>query len=124
MEEKDLKFTSTHEWAHVEGTIALCGISSHAQEELGDVVFVELPEEGASITQFQEFGTIESTKAASQLYAPLSGKIIKVNNSLLEKPELINKDPNGGGWMVKVEIANHSEIEKLMNFEEYSKSIK
>jgi glycine cleavage system H protein len=124
MEEKSLKFLSTHEWAHIEGSTAICGISSHAQKELGDIVFVELPEVGTTITQSQEFGTIESTKAASQLYAPLSGKVIKVNTSLYEKPELINKDPYDGGWMIKIEISNPEEINNLLVFEKYQETIK
>ena len=124
MDEKNLKFTNTHEWVYIDGSSATIGITEHAQKELGDVVFVELPEAGSEIRQFEEFGTIESTKAASQLYAPLSGKVTEVNTLLNENPALVNNEPYAGGWMIKIEILSPEETSKLMNFEEYSKSIK
>jgi len=123
MKAEDLLFTTTHEWAFVSGETAVIGISDHAQKELGDVVFIEMPETGRKLTMGEEFGTIESTKAASQLYAPLSGTVIETNNTVTKSPELVNKDPYGAGWLIKVKFSNKDEIAKLMDFPRYSAAL-
>jgi glycine cleavage system H protein len=117
----ELKYTKEHEWVIVEGKIATIGITDHAQSELGDIVFVEMPELGKQLTQNGEFGVVESVKTVSNLYSPVSGKITAVNELLGGKPETINKDPYGQGWIIKVENINADELNKLLNAEEYKK---
>ena len=124
MKPEDLKFTSTHEWVAISGDTATIGISDHAQKELGDIVFIEMPEIGKNLTTQEEFGTIESTKAASQLYAPLSGKVIEINKELSQSPELVNKDPYGKGWIIKITISNPDETRDLLDFTLYSSTLK
>src|SRR5512137_934714 len=99
---EDLKYTKDHEWIRVEGTTGTVGITDHAQGELGDVVFVELPATGKTVKKGESFGTIEAVKAVSDLYAPVGGQILEANGELAASPELVNKDPYGKGWMVKV----------------------
>lgn len=123
MNEKVLQFTATHEWVVLNGDIATIGISDHAQKELGDIVFIELPEIGKTIKKTESFGTIESTKAASQIYAPLSGKIIEVNTALSDHPELINKEPYDKGWIIKIKITAKDEIASLQGFTQYTQSL-
>jgi len=123
MNEKDLKFTATHEWAAINGDTATIGISDHAQKELGDIVFIELPEVGKIVKKTESFGTIESTKAASQIYAPLSGKVIEVNTALTAQPELVNKEPYGKGWLIKIKVSAKDEIAPLLDFTQYSQSL-
>jgi glycine cleavage system H protein len=118
-----LKFSKTHEWAKIEENIATVGITDYAQEELGDIVFIELPSVGDKLKQFSQFGTIESTKAASELYAPLSGEIIEVNNELVNNPQWINEDPQGKGWMIKIKIEELKEIENLLDEDAYKELI-
>jgi glycine cleavage system H protein len=118
-----LKYTKTHEWVRVDGTEVTCGITDHAQSELGDVVFVELPEKGRVIKREEAFGTIESVKAVSDLYAPVGGTVSDTNTLLGEAPETINKDPYGDGWLVKISISGQGELEHLMSAEEYGKLI-
>jgi glycine cleavage system H protein len=113
----ELRYTKDHEWCRVEGNRAVIGITEFAQQQLGDVVFVELPETGTAVTAGEEFGTVESVKAVSELFAPLSGKIIEVNGKLQEDPELINQDPHGEGWMIKIEVTGT--IEGLLTAAEY-----
>ncbi|WP_126993461.1 glycine cleavage system protein GcvH [Thermosipho globiformans] len=110
------KFTKTHEWVDENGYV---GISSHAQEELGDIVYVDLPEVGKEVKKGDVLLSIESVKAASDVYAPVSGKIVEVNSELDAKPELVNEDAEGQGWLVKIEISNPSELDELMTEEEY-----
>lgn len=114
---RDLKYTKEHEWAKVEGNLATVGITDYAQQKLGDMVYVELPEVDAEVKAMEPFGIIESVKAASDLYAPVSGKVIEVHEELLEDPKLINQDPYGQGWMIRVEIADGTD--QLLSPEEY-----
>lgn len=120
---EDLKYTREHEWVAIEGSVATIGITDHAQEQLGDVVFVELPGVGDRIEKADAFGVVESTKAVSDVYAPLSGEVSEVNDDLPDNPELINEDPYGDGWMVKVTIGDKADLEDLMTADEYRKFI-
>jgi len=119
----ELKFLSTHEWSLVEGNIATIGVSDHAQELLGDLVYVELPEQGSTVAAGDSVGVIESVKAASDTYAPLSGEIIEVNADLEDAPEKINNDPYGDGWMYKIALEDLEEVENLLDAEAYTESI-
>ena len=120
----DLKYTKEHEWVKLEAdNIAVMGVTDYAQKELGDIVFIELPEIGQEVEQAKEMSTIESVKAASDLFSPLSGKILEVNNALEEKPELVNKDPYGEGWIVKIEIKDPQELNNLLSAEDYKKLV-
>jgi len=119
----DLKYTREHEWAKVEGDRARIGITDFAQEQLGDVVFVELPKVGARVTAMQSFGVVESVKAVSDLFAPLSGEVVEVNGELAKKPETVNADPYGQGWMIVVKYADARELDTLMSASEYEKLI-
>ncbi|MBO4589846.1 MAG: glycine cleavage system protein GcvH [Bacteroidaceae bacterium] len=112
------KYAETHEWVKVEGDIALIGISDYAQHELGDVVYVDFPEEGDEITKGEEFGAVESTKAASDLIAPVSGTVVAINGSLDDAPELINEDPYAN-WMIKVQLTDAGELDDLMDADAY-----
>ncbi len=116
----DLQYTKTHEWVRREGDTATVGITDHAQDELGDVVFIELPEEGASFGAGDAFGTIESVKAVSDLYAPVGGEVVEVNEALNDNPEKVNEDPYGEGWMIKLRISEEGE---LLSAEEYEKVV-
>ena len=120
---EDLKYTREHEWARVEGKVATVGITYHAQDKLGDIVFVELPDKGAELKQAAEFGVVESVKTVSNLYSPLSGKVAEVNKTLLKSPELINEDPYGKGWIIKIKVSDEKEPEKLLSSEEYQELI-
>lgn len=102
---EDLKYTKEHEWVRIEGDAAVVGITDHAQQELGDLVFVELPRAGDSLTAGQVLGTVESVKAVSELFAPVGGEVIGINEALTDRPELINQDPYGEGWMLRVKIS-------------------
>lgn len=119
----DLRYTKNHEWARVEGSVATFGITDFAQEQLGDIVFVDLPEEGAAVTRNGKLGVVESVKAASDIYAPLSGKIIDRNTALEGAPETINKDAYGGGWIARVELTDPAETEDLMDAAAYAKYV-
>ncbi|MBI5383426.1 MAG: glycine cleavage system protein GcvH [Verrucomicrobia bacterium] len=119
----DLRYTKNHEWARVEGNVATCGISDYAQEQLGDIVFVELPEEGSAVVQDGRLGVVESVKAASDIYAPLSGRVVGRNTGLEAKPETINKDPYGKGWIARIEIARPEESDSLMDAAAYAKYV-
>jgi glycine cleavage system H protein len=116
----DLRYSKEHEWVRADGTRATIGITSFAADELGDIVFVELPEVGASLKQFETFGVVESVKAVSDLYSPLSGEVVEVNEALREGPELLNSDPFGEGWILKVELADTAEIDALMDAAAYA----
>jgi glycine cleavage system H protein len=117
---EDLQYTKSHEWVRTEGDTATIGITDHAQEELGDVVFVELPEQGAAIEAGDSFGSVESVKAVSDLYSPVGGEVVEVNSSLEDAPEKINDDPYGEGWIVKLRT---SEEAALLSPEEYEKVV-
>lgn len=116
---EDLKYTKSHEWVRLEDDTATVGITDHAQDELGDVVFVELPEVGYSFEAGDSFGTVESVKAVSDLYAPVGGEVVEVNSALDDNPEKINEDPYGEGWIVKLRVSG--EGEGLLSAEEYQK---
>ena len=116
----ELKFLSSHEWVLVEDNVATIGVSDHAQELLGDLVYVELPEQGSSIAAGDSVGVIESVKAASDIYAPVSGEVIEVNDVLDGAPEKINNDPYGDGWMYKVAMEDPEEVESLLDAEAYT----
>jgi glycine cleavage system H protein len=118
-----LKFTKDHEWVRVEGDVATVGITDHAQEQLGDLVFVELPAKGASFDQGAAAAVIESVKAASDVYAPISGEIVDVNQSIVEEPALVNKDAQGEGWFMKIRIKDKAQIDALMDEQAYKASI-
>jgi len=115
----DLRYSKDHEWVRVEGSRATIGITSFAADELGDIVFVELPEPGTAVKQFASFGVVESVKAVSDLYAPVSGEVAEVNDALREKPELVNADPYGDGWMMRIELGAPDEVEQLMDAAAY-----
>jgi len=114
-----LRYTKEHEWLRVEGQEGVVGITDFAQDSLGDVVFVELPAVGATLTQNQIFGVVESNKTVSDLFAPVSGKVVAINEALREKPEQVNSDPYGEGWMLRVALANPGEASSLLDAEGY-----
>jgi len=120
---KDLRYSEEHEWVKVEGDKVRIGITDHAQDELGDIVFVELPEEGDQIDADDPFGSVESVKTVSELYAPISGKVVEVNEELDDSPEFVNESPYEKAWMVVVEPSNPADIEKLMTAEQYQEMI-
>ncbi len=115
---KDYKYTKEHEWIQTQGNTGTVGITDHAQESLGDIVFVELPKIGAQVQKGTSFGTVESVKAVSELYAPASGKVVAINEALNQSPESINKDAHGG-WMIKLDLSNPKEVNDLMSAEQY-----
>ena len=117
---EDLQYTRSHEWVRIEGDTATVGITDHAQDELGDVVFVELPDEGASFDAGESFGTVESVKAVSDLYTPVGGEVVEVNSTLEDAPENINEDPYGEGWIVKLRTTDEAD---LLSPEEYEKVV-
>ena len=117
------RYTKDHEWVSLEKDIATMGITDYAQDELGDIVYVELPEMSTELTANDTFGVIESVKAVSDLFAPMSGEVVEINESLEEEPELVNEDPHGDGWMIKVKISDITEFDSLMTSEEYEEYI-
>jgi len=117
----ELKYTREHEWAKVEGDRARVGITAFAQEQLGDVVFVELPKVGAKVTAMKTFGVVESVKAVSDLFAPVTGEVVEVNGELPKKPELVNADPYGKGWMLVIRMSDSKEADGLMSAADYEK---
>ena len=116
---KDLRYTKDHEWVKVEGDVATIGVTDFAANQLGDVVFVDLPAAGKAVEQFATFGVVESVKAVSDLYAPLSGEVVEVNADLTSKPELVNSDPYAGGWMIKVRVADAGQVDGLLDAAAY-----
>ena len=117
---KDLKYTQEHEWIRIDGKKAVVGITEFAQEQLGDIVFVELPEVGSEIEQESPFGVVESVKTVSDLYAPVSGKVTAVNKDLETNPEKVNSEPYGGGWVVEIELSKEKDIESLLDADAYN----
>ena len=115
----DYRYTKEHEWIKVEGSVGTIGITDYAQHELGDVVFVELPKVGAEIKAGQSFGTVESVKAVSEIFSPVSGKITETNPALADAPEKINQDPHGAAWLIKVQLADPKEAQSLMDAAAY-----
>ncbi|KAF2299631.1 hypothetical protein GH714_001458 [Hevea brasiliensis] len=118
---KDLKYADTHEWVKVEGNSATVGITNHAQDHLGDVVYVELPEVGAAVKQGDSFGAVESVKATSDINSPVSGKVVEVNEELNNSPALVNSSPYEKGWIIKVDISDVGELKNLKDSDEYTK---
>ncbi len=119
----DLKYTKDHEWARVKGKTATVGITQFAQEQLGDVVYVELPKVGTKVEAGKPFGVVESTKAVSELFAPVSGTVVNVNTPLLDKPEAVNTDPYQNGWMIEIEMADARDADKLMAAAQYEQQL-
>jgi glycine cleavage system H protein len=119
----DLKYTKEHEWVKVEGDKATMGVTDYAQKELGDVVFVELPEVGGKVEQMKSFGTIEAVKAVSDIFSPVSGEIVEVNAKLSSQSNLINSDPYGEGWIIKIKIKNPQELDVLLSPADYRKLV-
>ena len=119
----DLRYTKDHEWAKIEGNRARVGITDHAQSELTDVVYVEIPAVGKAVTQGEVLGTVESVKAVSEIYAPVSGKVVEVNRVLDDSPEQVNKDPYGAGWMVLLELSTPAEAPALLDADAYKKLV-
>jgi len=120
---KDCRYTKEHEWVKLDGALGTVGITDYAQHELGDVVFVELPKIGAKIAAGQSFGTVESVKAVSEIYAPVSGEVAEINTALGNEPEKINQDPHGAAWLIKLKLANPAEANALMDAAAYESYI-
>ena len=118
------KYSKQHEWVSTEGDIATVGITKHAAERLGDIVFVELPDKGKNFEKEGQAGVVESTKAASDIYTPITGEITETNQSIVDDPSIVNKDPEGASWFFKIKIKNKSELNELMNKEDYEKFAK
>ncbi len=119
----DLKYTKEHEWCRIQGPRAIIGITDHAQDQLGDIVYVELPEVGDQVKKGEAFGVVESTKAVSELFSPVTGKVVEVNDPLSDAPETINEDPYEEGWMIQVEMASPAELGDLMDASTYGKFV-
>jgi glycine cleavage system H protein len=119
----DLKYTEDHEWIRMEGNMAVVGVTDYAQNELGDVVFIEIETEGEELEKGDTFGTVEAVKTVSDLFMPVSGKVAEVNAALADDPELVNKDPYGKGWMIKIEANNMEEADDLLSADDYRKMI-
>jgi glycine cleavage system H protein len=115
----DLKYTKEHEWVRVEDDIGTVGITDYAQDQLGDIVFVELPQPGKAVKQMEKFGEIESVKAVSELYSPVTGEVVEANPALADSPELVNDSPYGEGWMLRIRLSDPGEVEKLISAQEY-----
>jgi glycine cleavage system H protein len=118
-----LKYSKEHEWVLVESDVAIIGITEYAQDELGDIVYVELPQVGEKISKDDPFGSVESVKAVSDIFAPISGSVLEVNDTLPDSPETINEDPYGDGWMIKVQMTDKDELKDLMSSEDYTEYI-
>ena len=120
---KELRYSKEHEWAAVDDNIATIGITDYAQEQLGDIVYVELPEAGTQVTKDDKFGVVESVKAVSDVYSPVTGTVVAVNTGLPNSPETVNEEPYGDGWMIRVELSDPEELKDLMTAAEYEKFI-
>ena len=120
---KDLKYTKSHEWARIEGGVATCGITAFAAEQIGDVVQLELPEEGRDYELDEPIAVVESSKASEEIFAPLSGKVVAANMDLEDAPEKVNESPYGDGWMFKMELSDESETEKMMDADAYAQHV-
>ena len=121
---EDLKYSKEHEWVLVEGSVATVGITDYAQDQLGDIVFVELPAIGDKVSKEDAFGVVESVKAVSDVYAPVTGKVLELNDDLPENPEMVNEDPYGDGWMIRIKIDNPAQVDALLTSIEYEDYIK
>ncbi|HEX5410252.1 MAG TPA: glycine cleavage system protein GcvH [Terriglobia bacterium] len=121
---EEFQYTKDHEWIRVDGDTGTIGITDHAQKELGDIVYVELPKSGETVTAAETFGTVESVKAVSEVYSPVSGEVTAVNGKLQDHPELLNSDPHAAAWLIRVHLSDPQEVQKLMSSEEYEKYIR
>lgn len=119
----DRRYTREHEWVHLEDDVGTVGITDYAQDQLGDIVYVELPPVGTRVEQMGKFGEVESVKAVSELFSPVSGEVVEVNEALAEKPELVNQSPYDEGWMIRVRLSDPGEVEKLLTAQEYDEYI-
>lgn len=116
---ENLKYTEDHEWVKLEGNVGTIGVTDHAQGELGDIVYIDIPDPDATVNAGDSFGTIEAVKTVAEMYAPVSGKLVEVNSALNDAPETVNSDPYGNGWIVKIELSNPTELENLMDAAAY-----
>ncbi len=121
---EDLKYSKEHEWVRVSGNIATIGVSDYAQDQLGEVVFIELPDEGEEFEKDDAFGVIESVKSVNDIYAPITGRIMEMNDPVVDSPEIVNEDPYGEGWLVKIEISDLKELGEFMSAKDYEAYIK
>ncbi len=121
---EDVRYTDDHEWAKKKGNLVRMGISDYAQDQLGDIVFVELPEVGSTFGKGEEFGTVESVKAVSELYMPIGGEVTAINETLIDQPELVNSDPYNGGWMMEIRASDPAELEALKSKADYLEMLK
>jgi glycine cleavage system H protein len=121
---EEFQYTKDHEWIRLDGDTGTIGITDHAQKELGDIVYVELPKSGDQVAAAETFGTVESVKAVSEIYSPVTGEVTAVNSKLQEQPELLNADPHQGAWLIRVHLSDPKEVEKLMSAEEYEAYIR
>jgi glycine cleavage system H protein len=118
-----LKYSKEHEWVAIEESVATIGITDHAQEQLGEIVYIELPSVGEKVSKDDPFGVVESVKAVSDIYAPISGTVVEVNEDLPESPEVVNEDPYGDGWLIKVKVSDPADLEDLMENDEYAELV-
>ncbi len=123
MNPKNLKYHKEHDWARIEGDVAVLGVTDYAQEALGDIVYIELPEVGTEVSAGSTYAEIESVKAVSDVYAPLSGTIVETNEEVVDAPELINESPYEDGWLIKVKLSDPAELDELMSAEEYDQAL-
>ena len=121
---RDFLYTKEHEWIHVEGTVGTVGITDYAQKELGDIVYIELPKVGAHLDLHETLGSVESVKAVSEIYSPVSGEVVTINERLTREPELLNKDPHGEAWIVKLKVDKTADLEELLSADEYEEYIR
>ena len=124
MNPEDLRYTESHEWVHVDGGIGTIGITDHAQKQLGEIVYLELPEVGHVYNADEEFGTVESVKAVSELFIPASGEVVEVNKSAVAEPGIINDDPFGDGWLIRVKLSTDEDVARLMTAEDYARYVR
>lgn len=123
MNPEELRYTESHEWVHVHGDIGTIGITDHAQKQLGEIVYLELPEVGHVFNADEEFGTVESVKAVSELYVPVSGEVVEVNKAAVGEPGIINDDPFGDGWLIKIKLSTDQDVARLMTADSYAKYV-
>jgi len=121
---EELRYTQSHEWVRIDGDVGTIGITDYAQKELGDIVYLELPEVGHLFNAEEEFGTVESVKAVSELFTPVSGEVIEINKAAVAEPGIVNDDPFGDGWMIKLKLSTDEEVQKLLSAEQYEEYVK
>lgn len=124
MNPEELRYTQSHEWVRIDGDIGIVGITDYAQKELGDIVYLELPEVGHVFNAEEEFGTVESVKAVSELFTPVSGEVVEINKSAVAEPGIVNDDPFGDGWLIKLKLSTDEEVGKLLSAEKYEEYVK